>query len=125
MCTNINHCRVEDFFEPDFKIRARVKVAGSKPSKCRFISNAHSEIPELGLDSGRLKIDCNLNPIRIANAAMKVAKQYKKQRNNRHKKNRRGKASKQSVRSNSKRKTTTIAINKNVETKNHRQNDYD
>lgn len=49
-------------------------------SKCRINTHAGSEIPELGLDVARLKLNCHLNPARVADAAVRVAKTYGKYR---------------------------------------------
>jgi alkylation response protein AidB-like acyl-CoA dehydrogenase len=48
--------------------------------KCKLGAEADSEIPELGLDSGRLNVDCDLNPVRMAGAAYEVAKEYGRHR---------------------------------------------
>lgn len=39
-------------------------------------SDVGSEIPELGLDRGRFNVDCDINPARVADAAVRVAKTY-------------------------------------------------
>ena len=55
-------------------------MASRERSNCQLGAEADSEIPELGLDSGRLNVDCQLNPMRVAGAAFNVAKQYGKYR---------------------------------------------
>lgn len=50
--------------------------SSNRKSNCRVGAEADSEIPELGLDSGRLNIDCDVNPLRVAGAAFRAAKHY-------------------------------------------------
>lgn len=69
-----------DFFDPDFGVKASLKLASRERSNCQLGAEADSEIPELGLDSGRLNVDCQLNPMRVANAAYDAVKQYGKYR---------------------------------------------
>lgn len=52
----------------------------SRRSNCRLGAEADSEIPELGLDSGRLSIDCDVNPLRVADVAYRAARRYKQHR---------------------------------------------
>lgn len=63
--------------DPDFGFKANVNLANRKRSNCKLNTEADSEIPELGLDSGRLNIDCDINPVRVANAAFSLASQYR------------------------------------------------
>lgn len=70
--------RRADFLDPDFGIKASL---GGK--KCRLDAEADSEIPELGLDSGRVNVDCNLNPMRLAGAAINAARDYNQYRRDR------------------------------------------
>lgn len=78
--------RKHDFFEPDFGVKASMKLSSKRRNKCNLRTEADSEIPYLGLDSGRLNIDCDINPVRIANAAAKVARTYGKYRQERKRK---------------------------------------
>ena len=86
--------RRRDFFDPDFGVKGNLKLTGSGKSKCMIDSSADSEIPELGLDSANLDVNCQLNPSRIANAAVKVASRLRnrsqrpRQQSSSHKKTR-------------------------------------
>lgn len=40
-------------------------------------AEADSEIPELGLDSGRINVDCDVSPIKMALRAAKRYNQYR------------------------------------------------
>lgn len=71
--------------DPDFGIRASLNLASRERSKCRLKTEADSEIPALGLDSARMNIDCNVNPARVANAALRVARTYSQHRRERKK----------------------------------------
>lgn len=68
--------RRDDFLDPDFGVKASLNLASRERSKCRLGAEADSEIPELGLDSGRLSVDCDLNPNRVADVAYRAAKSY-------------------------------------------------
>lgn len=72
-----------DFLDPDFDFKASLKLASNQRSKCKINTDANSEIPELGLDAARLKLDCHLNPAQLADAAVRVAKHYNNFRNQR------------------------------------------
>lgn len=82
-----NSYRKRDFLDPDFGVKAKLNLADSKQrSRCRLDSEADSEIPELGLDSARLNIDCDINPARVIGAAAKAAQslgKYREQRRHR------------------------------------------
>lgn len=69
-------------------------------------TQADSEIPELGLDSARINLDCDINPARVADAALRIARKYGDYR----KKRRPIKSS-----SNVKRKRTRIDISRDYE----------
>lgn len=113
--------RKHDFYEPDFGVKASLKLASKKRNKCNLQTEADSEIPYLGLDSGRLNIDCDINPVRLANAAAKVARSYGKYRQERKKK--RNQSPRQSS-STMKRKRTRISLDTDYEkTKQHHDAD--
>lgn len=59
--------------DPDFGVKTSLRLS-SKPSKCNLDSDVDSEIPELGLDTARLNVDCDINPQRVAGAAFKAAR---------------------------------------------------
>lgn len=88
-------------------------------------TEADSEIPYLGLDSGRLNIDCDINPVRLANAAAKVARTYGKYRQERKGK-RRQSHRRRPIKSSStiKRKRTRISLDTDYEkARNHNDDD--
>lgn len=95
-----------DFLDPDFDFRASLDLGGSKRRKnrCRIGTQAESEIPALGLDSGRLEVDCRLDPARVADAAIRVAQKYRKR-------NRKGSQPAASI----KKKRTRISIDREYE----------
>lgn len=80
-------------------------MASKKRSNCKLKTEADSEIPELGLDSGRFNIDCELNPARVVGAAARAARNYGKYRRDR----------KRNRPSASKRKRTRISIDSQYE----------
>lgn len=92
--------------DPDFGVKASIRLEKNRQNRCRFNTEADSEIPELGLDSGRLNIDCAIDPARVADAAVRMAKNYGKYRRNRKKV--------QPESSNRKRKRTRIHIDSEV-----------
>lgn len=61
--------------DPDFGVKASLR-SSSRKSGCRLGADADSEIPELGLDSAHLNIDCDVNPIRAVGAAFRAAQDY-------------------------------------------------
>lgn len=69
-----------DFLDPDFGVKASLKLASKRRNKCNVDTEASSEIPELGLDTGRVNIDCDINPVRVAQAAARIAHKYREQR---------------------------------------------
>lgn len=90
--------------DPDFGLKASLRLT-SKRNKCRLKTKADSEIPELGLDSGHLDINCAVNPARMVGAAARAAHKYGEYR--REKKRNRPSASK--------RKRTRIRIDHEYE----------
>ena len=102
---------------PDFGIKASVNLASKKRNRCKLKTEADSEIPELGLDSGSLNIDCDINPTRVADAAMRVAQSYNQYRRQRQRK----RAQPPQLGSEIKRKRTRIHIVRDWE----KARDYD
>lgn len=103
--------RRRDFLDPDFGFKASLNLASRKKSRCKLKTEADSEIPELGLDSGQLNIDCEVNPVRVADAAARVARTYGKYRRDRQRK----RAQPLRSGSNMKRKRTRINIDTQYE----------
>lgn len=102
--------------DPDFGVKTSLRLASNRRqrNKCRINTEVGSEIPELGLDTGRVKLDCDLNPARMANAAARVARNYSQMRRQRQ----RAKGRDQPYRSSDsrvKRKRTRINIDTEYE----------
>lgn len=76
--------RRRDFLDPDFGVKTSLRLASKKRSKCNLNSDIDSEIPELGLDSAHLNIDCDINPRRVAGAAFKAARTINDYRRSKH-----------------------------------------
>lgn len=91
-------------------MNAKLNLASKRRSRCNLASNVDSEIPELGLDSARLNVDCEINPARIADAAVRAANTYRKYR-----RERRRKAQPERASSRMKRKRTRISIDSDYE----------
>lgn len=110
-----------DFLDPDFDFKTSLKLSSNKQrSKCRLNTQGESEIPELGLDAARLKLDCHLNPTQIADAAMRVAKNYNQYRRERQRrKPKHNQHHHQKSGSTIKRKRTKIIIDRDYEKSRH------
>lgn len=66
--------------DPDFGVKTSLRLASRKRGNCQLGAEADSEIPELGLDGGRLSVDCEVNPFQVAGAAYQAAREYGKYR---------------------------------------------
>lgn len=79
-------------------------------------TEADSEIPALGLDSGRVNVDCEVNPVRIAKAAAGAARTYGNYRRDRRRRKQMEQHNlPQKSGSNVKRKRTRINIDSEYE----------
>lgn len=115
---NAQRITKRDFLDPDFRIKGSLNLASRKRSKCRVNTEADSEIPELGLDSARVNLYCDINPTRVADAAVRMARTYGKYRRNRHQ-YRQGPAKSSAS---TKRKRTRISIERDYEKSRHPTN---
>lgn len=111
--------RRRDFLDPDFAVKTSVNLVNRRRSKCRVNSELGTEIPALGLDSAQLGIDCDINPLRVAGAALKVARAYNNHRRERYKQRR------QPSSSSIKNKRTKITIDSEHRQARHHDDDDD